>query len=236
MEETNELSLQLIQVPHSPFCQSVAIAFAEKGVPFSVVNEDLRNKSQLLLEANPVHKKVPALIHNGRSIAESCVIVEYIEDTWPDRYSLFPETSYEKAQARFWVDLIEVRIGATLLKMTQLRDSEIDKAAFEEGMLLLNSAIVKCAGDERPFFFGNRLGYVDIMFAPFMSWFPSFDKYVDLQIPSSTQAPRLNEWMAALSEHPTVKPLLTDPVATPEFILEKVGGYRSRRSHVTKQG
>jgi glutathione S-transferase len=72
-----------------------------KGVEHEYVDEDLANKSADLLRYNPVTKKVPVLVHDGKPIAESTIIVEYIDEAWKGGYPIMPADPYERAQARF---------------------------------------------------------------------------------------------------------------------------------------
>ena len=94
----------------SHFGMRVRIALAEKGLMYEYREENLWNKSPLLLEMNPVHKKVPVLIHNGKPICESLMIVQYIDEVWKDKSPLLPSDPYQRAQARFWADYVDKKV------------------------------------------------------------------------------------------------------------------------------
>ena len=95
----------------SMFGTRVRIALAEKGLKYEYKEEDLWNKSPLLLMMNPVHKKIPVLIHNGKPISESMIIVEYIDEVWNHKSPLLPTDPYQRAQARFWADYVDKKVS-----------------------------------------------------------------------------------------------------------------------------
>ena len=94
----------------SMFGMRVRIALAEKGIKYEYKDEDLRNKSPLLLEMNPIHKKIPVLIHNGKPVCESLIIVQYIDEVWKDRCPLLPIDPYQRAHSRFWADFVDKKV------------------------------------------------------------------------------------------------------------------------------
>ena len=97
----------------SPYSRRIELALKLKGLQFEYIEENLYNKSPALLKYNPVHKKVPVLVHNGKPVAESLVILEYIDETWKHNPFL-PTDPYEKAKARFWARFIDEKVNLIL--------------------------------------------------------------------------------------------------------------------------
>lgn len=94
----------------SMFGMRCRIALREKEIDFEYKEEDLGDKSPLLLQMNPIHKKIPVLIHNGKPICESLIILQYIDEIWNGKATLLPSDPYGRAQARFWADYIDKKV------------------------------------------------------------------------------------------------------------------------------
>lgn len=97
----------------SPFTMRVKIALNMKSIEYENVEENVKpnkSKSSLLVESNPVYQKVPVLIHNGRPICESLMILQYINEVWPSSPSILPSHAYDRATARFWAYYIDDKV------------------------------------------------------------------------------------------------------------------------------
>ena len=105
--------LKLLGVWDSPYVNRVQIVLNLKGLSYEYVEEDLLHKSALLLQSNPVHGKVPVLIHGGRPIAESQVIVQYLDEVFAGGPPVLPADPYERATACFWAAFVDDKVRAT---------------------------------------------------------------------------------------------------------------------------
>ena len=87
--------------PLSSYSQKIKIALREKGVAFDAVLPDdfgTGRRGTPLVAANP-RGEVPALIVDGRTVFDSTVIMEFLEDRWPVP-ALLPADPFASAFAR----------------------------------------------------------------------------------------------------------------------------------------
>lgn len=110
--------VKLIGLSMSMFVIRVKIALNLKGVKYENLEETFGSKSELLLKSNPIYKKVPVLIHNGKTICESMIIVQYVDDVWSDAGpSIVPSDPFDAAMARFWSYYIDDKVKTMKTKL-----------------------------------------------------------------------------------------------------------------------
>ncbi|KAF3681697.1 putative glutathione S-transferase parC [Capsicum annuum] len=196
----------------SMFGMRLRIALAEKEVKYEYKEEDLRNKSLLLLQMNPIHKKIPVLIHNGKPVCESNIAVEYIDEVWKDKAPLLPSDPYERAQARFWADYIDKKLYHSSRKTwsTKEEDPEAAKKDFIEILKALEGVL----GD-RPYFGGDNFGFVDIALIGFYSWFYAYETYGGFS--TETECPKFVAWAKRCMQRDSVAKSLPDQHKVLEF-------------------
>ena len=96
---------RLFHVPLSPFCRKVRLSLAEKRIEVELVEERYWEQDPDFLRRNPA-AKVPVLKMDGKMMAESAAICEYIEEKYPEP-SLMPsdpDGRYEVRRLVSWFD------------------------------------------------------------------------------------------------------------------------------------
>ncbi|OAY79637.1 putative glutathione S-transferase parC [Ananas comosus] len=178
------------------FGMRVRIALREKLVEFEFKEEDLwvTQRSQLVLEMNPIYRSVPILIHHGRPVCGSVNIIEYIDEVWRvDRSSLLPQDPYGRAQARFWADFID--------KKSKGEDKEAAKADLIEDLKRLEEVL-----GERKYFGGDKFNFLDIALIPVSSMFNGYEEHGGFKI--EDHCPNLVKWVERCMERESVSKTL----------------------------
>ncbi|KAK7395197.1 hypothetical protein VNO78_15745 [Psophocarpus tetragonolobus] len=208
--------VKLLGVVGSPFVCRVQIALKFKGVEYKFLEENLANKSEQLLKYNPVHKKVPVFVHNDKPIAESLVIVEYIDETWTHN-PILPSDPYQRALARFWSKFIDDKIvGAAWKAAFTVDEKEREKNVAEslEALQFLENEL-----KDKKFFGGDEFGLVDIAGVFIAFWVPIVQEIAGLQLFTSEKFPKLYKWSQEFLNHPVVKEVI--PPRDPLFAFFK---------------
>ncbi|XAR64965.1 Glutathione transferase [Bertholletia excelsa] len=204
--------LKLLGVGPSPYVNRVQIALNLKSVNYEFLEEKLGSKSELLLKSNPVHKKIPALIHGDKPVCESLIIVQYIDEVWTSGPSILPSDTYDRALHRFWAAYIDDKFFPNVKELRTADGEEAKEAAVEriaEGMALLEDALAKC-GKGKPFFGGDNIGYVDIAFGSHLGWLKAAEKLAGVTLFNKAKTPRLVAWADAFSSHEAVKDVIPE--------------------------
>ncbi|KAK1661244.1 hypothetical protein QYE76_049403 [Lolium multiflorum] len=213
----------------SAFVLRVRLALYLKGLQYSYVEEDLRNKSDLLLRCNPVHKSVPVLIHNGRPVCESQIILQYIDETpffsgsgSGSTCTLLPADPHERAVARFWAAYVDDEIGAPWDKAFRSRTEE-ERAAWMGKVAAavpgLERGLRECTDGGRKgcLFGGTGVGFVDVVLGGVAPYVHAMEKVSGLRLFDGERTPLLAAWLERFGELEVARAVLPD--------VDRVVGY-----------
>ncbi|XP_047060164.1 probable glutathione S-transferase GSTU6 [Lolium rigidum] len=211
--------LKLLGTWASPFAIRVKLALALKGLSYEYTEEDLASKSELLLSSNPVHKKIPVLIHNGVPVCESNVIVEYVDEAFAGP-SILSADPYKRAIARFWAAYVDDKLLASWATILFRGKTEEEKSEGKKALLAaldtLEGALAKCS-DGKGFFGGDSVGLVDMVLGSQLSWLKATEVITGEEFFCGDKTPLLAAWMARFSELDAAKAALPDVDKVVEF-------------------
>lgn len=180
--------LTLYDAPRCPFCARVRIALAEKDVPHETVQIDLSDRPAWLYEKNP-SGKVPVIEDDGWILAESAVIVEYLEERHPEP-ALLPPDPAERALARLLVFRFD-DFSAPYYAFRRGEDGAAEAFAAELGRL---DAVLR----QLPYLTGRSFGLADVDYVPWVL------RARDVYGFPLHAFPAVEEWVARVELRPAV--------------------------------
>ncbi|CAL9100548.1 unnamed protein product [Musa acuminata var. zebrina] len=201
--------VKLLGLWRSPYVTRVGIALNLKKVGYEFVQEEVQGqKSEILLKSNPVYKKIPVLIHQGKPVCESAIIVEYIDEIWTSEPPILPSHPFDRAVARFWVTYIDDKLLALVRTLAFGATEGTSKAEVADGgaeaFQLLEEAFAKCSHGKE-YFGGDTIGYLDIALGCWLGWIKAVEEVNNIKFLDEKKVPLLVGWAERFLQNEAAK-------------------------------
>jgi glutathione S-transferase len=181
--------ITLFDADRCPYCARVRIVLAEKEIPHETVTVDLGHRPGWLYEKNPLGK-VPVLEEDGLCIPESAVIMELLEERFPEP-ALLPLEPAQRAIARAALWQFETLFAHDYYAAR--RGEDVGGRRLAGRLTALDERL-----NEWPYLGGFEYGLADIGWFP---WLPRAEVYLGLDLAGY---PALGVWLERLSKRPAV--------------------------------
>lgn len=163
--------------PLSPYAQKVKIAMREKGLAFESRipgGIGVGGAAGDFVAANP-RAEVPALTDGDVAVFDSTIILEYLEDAYPDP-ALLPASAADRARVRMIEEVVDTHLEAVNWGLSELRHFRRAEGALGETLSAAAARQVRGyfawaereLGD-RAWFNGDAFGWGDLSVVPYVN-------------------------------------------------------------------
>ncbi|HIG39268.1 MAG: glutathione S-transferase family protein [bacterium] len=201
----SDTALIVYDHPLSPYGQKVKIALLEKGVPFDAPLPEGIGSGAIVdefIRASP-RGEVPALVEGDNvRVFDSTVILEYIEDRWPEP-ALLPTQAQDRARVRMLEDTMDTHFEAITWGLSEVR--YFGRAEGDLADRIENNASNQIQGwyrwltdqlGDRLWFNGSEFGWGDLAVVPFVNGAVGF---------GFGPQGRLADWLARSNQRDSVR-------------------------------
>ena len=206
----------LYEHPLSPYAQKNKIALREKGLTFELrLPDGLGSGSGYSADFTAASPRieVPALIDGDAQIFDSTIILEYIEDKWPQP-PLLPADPHGRARARMIEDAMDTHYEAINWGLIELKF--MGRAPGALGEKIKARAAQQIAGwhawltrqlGSADWFGGTQFGWADLSVVPYLNCSAAFDL-------APAAGTSLAAWLARVNARPAVAQTATEASAS----------------------
>jgi glutathione S-transferase/RNA polymerase-associated protein len=169
--------LTLYEHPLSAYAMKAKIALLEKGLEFqAIVPEGMASGTAggAFVEASP-RAEIPALIDGDVKVFDSTIILEYLEDKWPNP-PLLPQGAAQRARVRMIEDVMDGLYEPNnwgVMEVTRFKRANGALADQLVGYAKSNIDLLQHWLDGqlggKPWFNGDSFGWGDIACAPYIN-------------------------------------------------------------------
>jgi glutathione S-transferase len=206
----------LYDIPLSPYAQKVKLALLEKGVPFSAQVPSLDAASAEFRSVSP-RLEVPAFVDGDVRLFDSSVILEYLEDRWPEP-PLLPRGAAERARVRTLEEICDTLYDAVNWGVSEIL--VFKRAEGDDAARMLAKAKAQVAGlnvrlerelANRAWFNGEACGYGDLVVYPFVNGAAALGN-------KPSPGGPLDAWLKTMRGRPSAQRVKQDVIDTlPQF-------------------
>lgn len=173
-----EPHLTLLGDPRSTYVRSARMAFAEKGIAYT-----LKPLPPHTPEIDAVHPKgkIPALLVGQTSMFETSAILHYIDEALPGP-ALMPASAFERAQVEQWISAVNAYFYDSMVRRYVLQyvfpsgaDGQPDRKVIDQAIadMQRDFAVLDRAYGERNYLVGDLLTLADLLLAPILFYVSS---------------------------------------------------------------
>lgn len=112
--------LKLYAFDRSPFGWKTRVVLAEKKILYEMIVPENKSEDPSFAKLNPFRLTPVLVLEDGRTLYESTIINEYLEETHPTP-AMLPKDPYERAKVRMLEDTTDLYLYRT---MADLRNAE----------------------------------------------------------------------------------------------------------------
>jgi len=181
--------LTLYDAARCPYCARVRIVLAEKAVPYETVIVDLDERPSWIYDLN-ASGRVPVLDDDGVILPESRVLIEYLEERFPEPPLLAADPS-ARARVRLLLEQFDENLGDAYYGLRRERSSDSARNALEAALDALDDVVVR-----QPYLSGREYGLADCAYGP---WLFRAEAGLGLDVRAR---PGLAAWLERLEERP----------------------------------
>lgn len=220
-------NLTVYHIPVCPFCQRLEILLSLKGrqndVEFRVV-DITQPRPDWLLGKTRGTTALPILeTADGHIIMESVVLLQYLEDLYPDRpvarrepYRRAVENMLTSMEDKFCAQGYAFVMNQSVARRDVLREGMLEQYAR------LNDFLMRHA-PSGPFLF-DQFGWAETVFTPLFMRFWFLEYYEDFQLPHASRYARVQKWHDASISHPAAQQVTREQIVKLYYDYAKGAG------------
>jgi glutathione S-transferase len=213
----------IYHIPGCPFSERVEILAHLKGIQLEDMEIDIsKPRPDWLLKKTRGTTALPAMtIENGETLKESMVIMQYLEDRFPE--PLIRQKDPYKHAVEGMLCATDGQYSGAGYRMILNRDSakrEECKAGVDQQYARLDEFLSHYSPNGA--FLFDRFGWAEVAFTPMFKrlWF--LDYYEDYHIPSNLK--RVQKWVEACVAHPAAQHRTHDELMKLYYDYSQGGG------------